>query len=472
MRLLPNRYRKRFQAASQCGTLGGVVTTHYDGEGAVMRRSKAISLGAVLAGTALVASACGGGDSGDGGGDGGGGGGSVEIVGAISGTNAEALQAQIEALAEETGIDVTFTTIPDFDTVIQTRVQGNNAPDIAIFPQPGVLLDLKDDMVALDDLIDLPTATTDIIPGLESVAVDDEGKTYGLPISINVKSPVWYPVPEFDDAGYAIPANNDELLALTDQIKADGTPPWCFGFEAGAATGWYVTDWIEQYVLVIGGPEFYDQWTSHEVPFNDPIVKQAAEAFEELILTPGNAVLTPSGMAATPWADALQPLVTDPPGCFMARQGTFVIGQWPPEVQADPTAFVSSFLFPPYPGGFEGTAVLGGGDLAAAFTDSEDVATVLQAMFSPSWGEVWAGEPNSEFLSAYSTFDASTYQSEAIGGLAAPVAGADAFRFDGSDLMPGQVGSGSFWTEMTAWVTGQTDLDTALQNIDDTWPTS
>lgn len=435
-----------------------------------MRRSKALSLGVVLAGTALVATACGGGDSG--GDSTSGGGGSVEIVGAISGTNAEAFQAQIAALAEETGIDVTFTTIPDFDTVIQTRVQGNNAPDIAIFPQPGVLLDLKDDMVALDDIIDLSAATTDIIPGLESVAVGDDGKTYGLPVSINVKSPVWYPDPAFTDAGYQVPADNDALLALTDQIKADGTPPWCFAFEAGAATGWNVTDWIEQYVLVIGGPEFYDKWTSHEVPFNDPIVKQAAQAFEELILTEGNTPLTRSAMAATPWADAFQGLVADPPGCFMGRQGSFVIGQWPPEVQADPTAFVSSFLFPPYPGGFEGTAVVGGGDLAAAFTDNEDVKTVLEAIFSPSWGEVWAAEPNSEFLSPYSTFDSTAYQSGAIGNISSLLVEADAFRFDGSDLMPGQVGSGTFWTEMTAWVTGSIDLDTALQKIEDSWPTS
>jgi len=440
-------------------------------ESAVRRRtSLLVAVGVV--GTLAATAACSSGSSGSDETAGGGGDGKIEIVGALGGGNeAEAVRAQMAALEEKTGVEIEFATIPDFDTVIQSRVQGNNAPDIAIFPQPGVLLDLKDEMVALDDLIDLQAATTDLIPGLSTVAQSD-GKTYGLPVIINVKSPVWYPETEFTDAGYAIPANNDELLALTDQIKADGTPPWCFGFEAGAATGWYVTDWIEQYVLVIGGPEFYDQWTSHEVPFNDPIVVEAAQAFEELILTPGNAVLTPSAMAATPWAEALQPLVADPPGCFLARQGSFVISQWPPEVQADPTAYVSQFLFPPYPGGFEGTAVIGGGDLAAAFTDDEDVATVMQAMLSPWWGEVWASAPNNGFISPYTTFDQSKYVVPAVASVASALTDVDAFRFDGSDLMPGQVGSGSFWTEMTAWVTGQTDLETALQNIEDTWPTS
>ncbi len=434
-----------------------------------MQRMKAVRLASVVAATALVASACSSGSSDGGGTDGGGG--SVEIIGAIGGANAEALNAEIAALSESTGIDVTYTTIPDFDTVIQSRVRGNNAPDIAVFPQPGVLLDLKDDMVALDDVIDLPAATADLIPGLAEIAQSD-GKTYGLPWSINVKSNVWYPVSEFADAGYQIPTSQAELEALTAQIKADGTPPWCFGFESQAATGWYVTDWIEEYVLRIGGPEVYDQWVSHEVLFDSPVVKQAAETFEKLILTPGNAVLDRQGMAATPWGDALQPLVADPPGCFMARQGNFVIGFWPPEVQAAPADYVSSFLLPPVEGGFDGQPVLGGGDLAGAFNDNEATKTVLQALFSPDFGQVWAGEVNNEFVSPYSTFDNSKYISETVANVASAVAGADAFRFDGSDLMPGQVGSGSFWTEMTAWVTEQETLDQALKNIDASWPAS
>lgn len=439
-----------------------------------MIRKRSVGVAAVFSSAMLLLAACGG----SGGAAGGGGGseeadGKVEIVGAIGGANAEALQKEIAELSEKTGVEVTYTTLPDFDTVIQSRVRGNNAPDIAVFPQPGVLLDLQKDMVALDDTIDLDAATADLIPGLADIAKGEDGKTYGLPWSINVKSNVWYPVDEFEAAGYAVPTTHQELVALTDRIKADGTPPWCFGFESQAATGWYVTDWIEEYVLRIGGPEKYDQWVKHEIPFTDPVVVQAAETFEALVLSDGNAVLSRQAMAATPWGDALQPLVADTPGCFMARQGNFVIGFWPPEVQADPSAFVSSFLLPPYEGGWDGgQAVLGGGDLAAAFNDDEDTAKVLQALFSPEFGTTWATVENNEFVSPYATFDGSVYRSETVANVAKAVSQADAFRFDGSDLMPGQVGSGSFWTEMTAWVTGQTDLEQALENIDASWPTS
>ncbi|MDA0243646.1 MAG: carbohydrate ABC transporter substrate-binding protein, partial [Chloroflexi bacterium] len=54
--------------------------------------------------------------------------------------------------------------------------------------------------------------------------------------------------------------------------------------------------------------------------------------------------------------------------------------------------------------------------------------------------------------------------------LAALVAEATSVRFDGSDLMPGEVGAGSFWKGMTDWVSGSVDLETALAEIDASWP--
>lgn len=438
-----------------------------------MRRARSMKLTGALVSSALLLAACGGGGGDGGDDDQAAGGGAVEIVGAPGGANGAGLEAEAAAIGKELGIDVTYTTIPDFDTVIQSRVQGNNAPDIALFPQPGVLLDLKESMVPLDDLIDVEAATTDLIPGLEAIAQDEDGKTYGLPASINVKSNVWYPVPEFEEAGYEAPATHQELVELTKKIKADGTPPWCFAFEAQAATGWYVTDWIEEYVLRIGGPEVYDQWVSHEIPFDDPVVVKAGEAFEELVLDKGNAVLDRKAMSATRWQDGVQPLVAEKPGCFMARQGNFIIGVWPPEVQTDTQSFATSFLLPPYEGGWDGgQPVLGGGDLAAAFSDDENVKKVLERMFSPEFGTTWAGEEGSEFVSPYTSFDGASYNSPTYAQIGAQVADADVFRFDGSDLMPGQVGSGAFWTEMTAWVSGQTDLKKALANIDAAWPSS
>ena len=94
---------------------------------------------------------------------------------------------------------------------------------------------------------------------------------------VNVKSLVWYPKKAFDEAGYKIPTTWDELMALQDQIVADGDTPWCIGIESGAATGWPATDWIEEIMLRTTSLENYDKWTRGELEFTSPEVKNAAE---------------------------------------------------------------------------------------------------------------------------------------------------------------------------------------------------
>ena len=71
-----------------------------------------------------------------------------------------------------------------------------------------------------------------MIPGtLEAGTVDD--KLYGLLVSANVKSLVFYPKKAWEEAGYPTEvATIDDLNALTEQIKADGNTPWCMGIES------------------------------------------------------------------------------------------------------------------------------------------------------------------------------------------------------------------------------------------------
>jgi len=47
---------------------------------------------------------------------------------------------------------------------------------------------------------------------------------------------------------------------------------------------------------------------------------------------------------------------------------------------------------------------------------------------------------------------------------------AETVRFDASDLMPPEVGAGSFWSAMTGYASGAISLEEALQEIDDSWP--
>lgn len=78
----------------------------------------------------------------------------------------------------------------------------------------------------------------------------------------------------------------------------------------------------------------------------------------------------------------------------------------------------------------------------------------------------------SSFISPHKTFAVDQYKPALKGAVAEVAYASTAFLFDGSDSMPGEVGAGSFWKEMTAWIAGQQDLDATLKNIDASWPAS
>ena len=72
-------------------------------------------------------------------------------------------------------------------------------------------------------------------------------------------------------------------MALTDQIAADGDTPWCIGIESGAATGWAMTDWIEDVMLRTTSPENYDKWVKGELKFDSPEVSKPLKYVTDLV---------------------------------------------------------------------------------------------------------------------------------------------------------------------------------------------
>jgi alpha-glucoside transport system substrate-binding protein len=440
----------------------------------VQRRTTARA--AVMGAAVLLTAGClseGGGGGGAGGGEAGDG--KVEIFGNFTGAEADAFNESLAPFEEESGLDVEYVGSRDFPTLIRSRVQGNDAPDIAVFPQPGLLVDVANQggMVPLDEVLDLDALEDDFVPGLLEASKADDGEIYGVPIRMAVKSVVWTPEPAFAEAGYTEPATHEELLALTEQIKATGTTPWCIGMESGQATGWVATDWIEEYVLRIGGPEYYMQWARHEVPFNDDIVLEAARTFEELALTEGNTLGGGASIVSTPFGTAGNPMFDEPPACFMHRQGNFIASGdfFPSEVTSNLDARTEIFQLPPTdPDGEAGEQpVLLGGDLATTFNgEDEDVKEVLEFLTSPEFGAEWAQAGG--WLSPHKEFDPSNYPDETTRTIASFATEATSGVFDASDLMPGAVGAGSFWEGMTAWIAGQQELEETLQQIEDSWP--
>jgi alpha-glucoside transport system substrate-binding protein len=319
-------------------------------------------------------------------------------------------------------------------------------------------------------VLDLDRLKSTLFPGLlDSTTVD--GKVYGAPMRLALKSLVWHPAPEFQEAGYTVPKTHSELVALTDKIAADGRTPWCLGIESGPGTGWVATDWIEEYVLRIGGPDIYDQWVSHQIPFTHPVVKRAGEEFEKLALTDGNVLGGRQTIVSTPFGTSPNTMFDEEPGCFLHRQGNFITSFFPDEIQADLAANVDFFLLPPVEGGYDGQPMLNGGDLAALFNGrDQDAIKVMEFITGDQFGKPWAEAGG--WLSPHETFDVGLYSDQITQKMARTAAGVSLFRFDGSDAMPGSVGNGTFWRGMVDWISGQDDLDTVLRDIEESWPES
>jgi alpha-glucoside transport system substrate-binding protein len=409
------------------------------------------------------------------GGSSGGGGGNasdstVEIMYGFSQEQSDAFQNGMKDFLDKEGIDVKFSATPDFDKLIRTRVQGNNLPDIAIFPQPGITLDIAK-TGKLADLTTLPgydAATKDVVPGIIDAATAD-GKVYAAPMSISVKSLVWYPKKAFEEGGYQAPKSEAELIALSDKIKADGTTPWCVGIEAGAATGWPATDWMEDYVLRYGGTDGYDKWVRHEIPFNDPLVKQAADEIAKIWFTDGNVLGGRKSIASTSFQTAANPMFDSPPKCMLHRQASFLAqpGSFPDKIIQNLDQEVGVFPLPPIEAG-DGQPIMGGGDLAGLFNSDDDNAKkVLEYLIGPDF-KGWPDQ--SGYVSPHSSYDLSQQPNETMKAISKIAYSATDFRFDGSDSMPGEVGAGSFWRGMVEWVNGKSTTD-VLDEIEQSWPT-
>ena len=176
---------------------------------------------------------------------------SVTIAGPWLSPEADRFDIMLNYFEAATGADATYTGSDSFEQQIVIDAEAGSAPNLAVFPQPGLaavmagnglLTPLGDGMgdwvrenyAAGQSWVDLGTYAD----------ADGADQFYGFFFNVNVKSLVWYVPENFEDAGYDVPETMEDLLALSEQIVADGETPWCIGLGSGAATGWPATDWL------------------------------------------------------------------------------------------------------------------------------------------------------------------------------------------------------------------------------------
>jgi alpha-glucoside transport system substrate-binding protein len=394
----------------------------------------------------------------------------VTMSGPFTDNDAIKFEESVKSFEEETGIDIQYEGSKEFEASIGIAIEGGNPPDIVDFPQPGLLKNFveKGYVIDLNKVLDMDKVKSNYIQSWLDMATmesPDGPIMAGIWGRVNGKSLVWYNKKAFDAAGYKVPENWDELMELQNTILADGDSPWAVGIESGAATGWPMTDWVEEMMLRTTSLENYDRWVAGELKFNSPEVRKAIQTVADIWFADGMVYGGRKSIATTSFGDAPKVMFEEPPKAWLHKQGNFITTFFPGNLKA---GVDYDFFYLPTVDEKYGRPVLVAGDIYAMFNDRPEVRMVMQYFATGASVEGWVKAGGA--ISPHKDSQLSWYTNEVDRKVAEVIQNATSVRFDGSDLMPGAVGAGSFWKEMTAYVSGSKSLDEALTAIDNSWP--
>jgi alpha-glucoside transport system substrate-binding protein len=425
-----------------------------------MRRFRlGLVLAALAAAVVFALVACGGDDEGDEA-SGGGGGGTVSVLSLWGGSEKEAFDKVLAKFTADTGIKTQYETARDFLPVIRSRLAAGNPPNMAIVPRPGIVKELAGDgsLKSLDDLdIDADKINENYSKAWTDLTTFDD-ETWGIVAKANSKSTVWYDPARLKATP---PTTWNGLLALTQKLKNEGKTPWA----VGAGDGWPLTDWFESIYLYQSGPEKYQQLFDGDIPFNDQTVKDAlTEMFK--VLSNQNLPGGVEGALGTPFVDSIGQVFGTKPKAELYYEGGFVggiaTGQVNPKLVPGKT--IDFFQFPKFNDQI-GTPLLGAGDVAVAFDDNDNTKKLMEYLAGSEAGSTWVS--TGAIVSPNKAVDLSVYPNELVRKEAEQVRDAEVFRFDGSDLLPGALGT-EWPTVLQGIMKNPSGMNSALDDFQNT----
>ncbi len=389
----------------------------------------------------------------------------LTIFGPWRGDDETHVQVVLEYFRQATGADVKYSSSENYEQQVVIDTQAGSPANVTILPQPGLIADLaaKGFLTPLADA-DKQWMVDNYGAGQSWVdigtAKDKDGKPqfFGFAYKTDVKSLVWYSPENFKDAGYEIPKTMEELIALSDKIVADGGKPWCIGLGSGGATGWPATDWIEDIMLRTQPGDVYDKWVTNEIKFTDPAVINALDIFGSFAKNDAYVDGGAAGVASTDFRDSPKGLFGTPPKCYMHHQASFIPSFFPEGTKVGEDA--DFFYMPTYAAKADlGKPVLGAGTLFTISKDSKAARAFIDFLKMPLAHEIWMADGG--FLTPLKSANPAAYANDAARKQGEIMATASTFRFDGSDLMPGKIGAGAFWTGMVDFVGGKSSAEVA-----------
>jgi alpha-glucoside transport system substrate-binding protein len=367
------------------------------------------------------------------------------------------------AFTDETGIKVNLQGVgDDLPTILSTRVEGGNPPDVAQLPQPGLLTDLaeRDELLPIDEIVgeDLEERYAEVWRELGS----HDGKLYGVWFKAANKSTVWYSVPTWEEAELEPPETWEDWVAASQDLLDAGTKP----LAVGGADGWVMTDWFENVYLRMAGPEKYDQLARHEIPWTDQSVKDALNKMKELVGNDGFVNKGLSGSLQVTFEDSVKQVFGAPPEAATVYEGDFVANTIRDETDAKAEQDYNFFAFPSIDG--SDPAIVGGGDVVVMLKDRPAVRELIEYLATGEAAEVWAEQGG--FSSPNKDVDLSVYPDDITREAARQLVEAETFRFDLSDTVPAALGAtkgAGIWGRLQDWMANPADVDQITQRLEE-----
>lgn len=387
----------------------------------------------------------------------------VTVVGMWSGSEQASFQDVLDAFTIQTGIPTSYTMRSDIRDFLLSCAVTDTCPDVAVVPFLTLVGELagQGTLVPLDTIIpDFDTYYTTTWRTLSSI-----GSTlYSLPFRVSGKSIIWYRPEAFESVTATVPLSWTALLDLSDKLVADGQTPFSIGAESGAASGWPLTDWFENILLRVGGPEVHRKLVSHSISWTDPRVVETMQRFTDIVGQEDYQVGGITGTLTTHFADALDFVFASPPSGTMYFEGTWVQGvisdHFPSLIPVDD---YNIFTFPEIDPAF-GQPLMGSVDFVVLFHDNTDAQSLIQFLATPDAAEIWAAQGG--YLSPNGGVDLNTYPDELGRAQAEQLVGAREFVYDLDDQLPFELQT-YVWGAFMDFVAHQDQMMSILQGIED-----
>lgn len=376
------------------------------------------------------------------------------------------VQDALDQFATRTGMDIRYKPIRNMESEIFTMAQLGQLPSLVHTLQISTMRELYDRGYLLampGDVADM--VDTEFAPSRDAYLAPGE-ELYTVPFKIDAKSLVWYSPTAFERAGFTVPTTTEELDALVDRMLGESeVAPWCVGIAADGATGYVVTDWLENYLLRMSPPEVYDDWTAHRIPFDAAPVAEALDAVGHQWYGDERSVFGGSqGVLGLSISVAGDGLFGDPPGCWMHSQSLWIQLVW--EDAGYDSSTVDYFILPGADRSIR--PMLLSGSFLGLTRDDPAARAVLEFMVSvPGLGLMVR---DGDFLAPNKNVPIEWYNPRDR-RLVDYIASSNLLRFDASDSMPNEIGTNVEWTEMVEWAESEGTITAeVLSDIEGKWP--